>query len=244
MKLSEVFSQLTFGELKQISVGGYEGTKAIAPKDYAEVINHINLALTNLYTKFPLKQSSLVLRTKKDKTKYPLTRNYALTTDPINYHIVDSLAESFLGDILQVTHVYDVYGAELPLNDKNVGSSVITGTYDSLTIPWTKNNPDYIEGTELLVEYRAKPAWISVPTPAENLDLTRDIPIPDTLLEPLLVYIEYRVHKARGGESGLAQAAMAKQHYDALCKELELDNVLHNMSAVTNVKLEQNGWNI
>ena len=242
MKLSEIFSQLTYGELKQLNVGGYE-LGSIESKDYREIVNHINLALSSLYTKFPLKESSLLLRTKKGRINYELSNQYALTVNPVDGHIVDSLTNPFTSDILRIGKVYGVSGLELPVNDPAADFPVMLSSYNTLRLPWVASD-EYVDGTELMVEYRAKPAWIAVPNPATNLDLTKDVPIPDMFMEPLLVYVEYRIHKAKGGQDGLAQAAMAKQNYEAMCAELLAQNVLNSSNAVTNTKLELNGWNI
>ena len=50
MKLSYILQNLTYGELKQLGVGGFDDG-SIQPENYVEVIGHINLALQNLYTR-------------------------------------------------------------------------------------------------------------------------------------------------------------------------------------------------
>ena len=72
MKLSTIFSHLTFGELKQFGIGGYEDYKEIQPENYEEVVNHINLALLNLYTRFPILEKEDTFPTEIDKKTYPL----------------------------------------------------------------------------------------------------------------------------------------------------------------------------
>jgi hypothetical protein len=235
MKLSDIFDQLTFGELKQVGMGGFE-EGAIQPENYREVVNHLNLALVNLYTRFPIKEKQLILKTKEGQTKYPLLKQYAYSVDPVNYTIVDTLDAPFLEDILRIDAAFDVYGMEYFINDNHAANSLFTTSYDEVTVPWAT-------GDELIsIAYRAKPTKIVVPAAAATLNLSQAVHIPDTLLEPVLVYIEYRVMKSRGGDAGLAQAGMAKAHYDTLCTEIEERNILRNANNTTNIKPELNNW--
>lgn len=43
MNLKEIFDQLTYGELSQISIGGGAAGQ-IRPEDYAKLVAHTNLA--------------------------------------------------------------------------------------------------------------------------------------------------------------------------------------------------------
>ena len=54
MLLSDIFEQLTMGEVSQLSLGGTnEG--GVLPQDYPKIVPHINLALTEIYKRFNLK---------------------------------------------------------------------------------------------------------------------------------------------------------------------------------------------
>lgn len=235
MKLSEVFNQLTFGELKQIGMGGYEQGR-VQPENYQEIVNHINLAMLNIYTRFPIKENYLQLQTIAGKYHYRLVRASATSIDPINGFIIDSGIEPFTGDILRLESVWDSEGTEVAVNDENAVKSVFTSTYDTIRIP-------FATGEESLgITYRARPSSIVVPASAVSLDLNQSLDIPDVVTEALLVYIEYRVMKSRGGEAGLAQASIAKQHYETLCLDLDKRNVLRNANNTTNLKPKLNGW--
>lgn len=235
MKLSEIFNQLTFGELKQLGIGGFE-QGAIQPASYREVVNHINLAMLNLYTRFPIKENFIYLRTQADKFVYQLVPANAVSSNPTSGFILDSVAAPFTGDILRVGSMYDEDGNELDVNDENAEKSIYTNAYDSIQIP-------YATGDELItITYRAKSKVITVPQAVATLDINQTVDLPEVLLEPLLVYVEYRVHKARGGEAGIAQANIAKQHYEMLCVDIEKRNVLRNANNTTNLKPKLNGW--
>lgn len=235
MKLSDVFSQLTYGELKQMSLGGAT-QGGIDESKYNEVVSHINLALLNVYTRFPIMTKELCIRTREDQTVYELTTAHAMSVDPVDGYIEDSVIKPFTGDILRIQTARDETGAELAINDENADKALFTNSYNSIRYT------DPTAGGALILTYRAAPAPITVPTQPADLDTSQIVEIPDVLLEPLLVYIEYRVHKARGGEAGLAQARAAKQHYEMLCADIDKRNILRNANNVSNIKPLQGGW--
>ena len=53
MKLKEVFDQLTYGELSQLSIGG-QAQGEITEENYARVVAHVNLGLSAIYKRFHL----------------------------------------------------------------------------------------------------------------------------------------------------------------------------------------------
>ena len=71
MKLSDIFSQLAYGELSQVSLVD-QGTGLISTTKYAPVVAHVNMGLTALYTRFHLKESRLILPLRAGQVSYPL----------------------------------------------------------------------------------------------------------------------------------------------------------------------------
>ena len=71
MLLSEIFEQLTYGELSQINLGGKDDG-GIASSDYPAVVAHINMALTELFKRFPLRLKEIQLQTYSTLTTYQL----------------------------------------------------------------------------------------------------------------------------------------------------------------------------
>ena len=206
MKLSTIFSHLTFGELKQFGIGGYEDYKEIQVENYEEVVNHINLALLNLYTRFPLLEKEQTFKTEMGKTIYPLPE-----------------------DCIRVNAVY-CDNTELPLNDEYAESSAFISSFNELQLPFATGAED------IFVIYRAEPVRVT------GTSLTEEVVLPDSLLEALLAYVEYRVRKSQGGAEGTQLAMAAKQTYEMMCMEVEKRNVLNNADASTNIKPEINGW--
>ena len=213
MELSHIFNSLTFGELKQVGLGGFEDHKAIQPDDYFEVVNHINMGLIQLYTKFPIQEKEQILDTEPDKTMYPLN-----------------------GDVLRVTGVWSSTGCEVPVNDEYKELSVYIPSPSTIQIP-------YATGFEqFCITYRAAPTPIKVPTAPSELDLTQTVECPTYLVEALLAYVEYRVRKSQSGEQAVQLAMVAKQTFDALCMEIESRNILNNGDTSSCIKPALRGW--
>ena len=108
MLLSEIFDQLTYGELSQTILGGKAGG-VIAQESYPAVISHINLGLTELYKRFPIKVREIEIQ------------QYA--------------SIPFKDDVLKVTDIYDKDGLALSFNDVNDITSIITRDYNSFSVP-------------------------------------------------------------------------------------------------------------
>ena len=206
MKLSTIFSHLTFGELKQFGIGGYEDYKEIQPENYEEVVNHINLALLNLYTRFPILEKEDTFPTEEGKTLYPLPE-----------------------DCIRVNAVF-CDDTEIPVNDEYAEASAFTSSFNELQLP-------FATGSEIIyVIYRAEPVLVT------GTSLTEEVALPDSLLEALLAYVEYRVRKSQGGQEGVQLAMAAKQTYEMMCLEIERRNVFNSADASRNLKPETNGW--
>jgi len=72
MILKSIFDNLTFGELSSINLGG-KHLGEIDPNNYKEVIVHINMAVLELYKRFPIKLSEELIQATVDTTTYIVT---------------------------------------------------------------------------------------------------------------------------------------------------------------------------
>lgn len=232
MQLATIFEALTYGELKQLSIGGAD-EDGIYPKHSDEVLAHLNMAMVSLYSKFPLQERELILRTNINQTKYLLTSANAISQDPSGY-IVDTVDDPFTDDILRINAVFDQMGHEVSINDEHTFNSIFLPTYNTVQIPYTTGLEDYY------FIYRVKPPKVEVPSGSTPSDV--EVAIPEILLEPLLTYISARAHNARGGDKGKQEGAFAMQQYEQMCKELEVRNVFNNSLTNGNRKVELNGW--
>jgi hypothetical protein len=247
MKLQEVFDQLTYGELSQLSIGGNEAG-AISPTNYNRLVPHVNLGLTQLYKRFPLKEGRLMLELQSNRTVYPIHSKYAVSSrssrEPVRY-IKDSLSAPFKDDIHKIEKVVASSGYEFSLNDESDEYGMFTPSATVLRISLdvvdqVMDLPDELKTEQVEIVYRANHPLIV----ADGADLEPDmleLELPYTHLEPLLFFIASRVHTPTGmtNEANLGNTYAAK--YEAACQLLEIKGLNVDQGS-QNSRLERNGW--
>ena len=234
MLLQDLFDQLTYGELAKVSLGG-DPTIGILEKDYANIISHINLGLTELYKRFPLKEDEISIQLEDNIQTYYLHSDYALTNDesiqPDKY-LIDSEFHPFNDTVLKIEQVIDENGEILYLNDSNQAWSVFSPSYNSIQVPYASSE------IAVTVTYRADHARI----PNIGADpSTYDVPIPMTHLEPLLYYIASRIHTTLPTLDGVNKGNDYLAKYEAACTKIE-NLALTNKSDPSNHKLWDRGF--
>lgn len=221
MKLSEIFEQLTYGELSQLNIGGVE-QGAINETNYKNVVGHINLGLTALYKRFPLQRS------KVDVPLLPGIVDYQLTVT----------------DLIKIESVYTDAGFELPLNNEAEKYSVFTPTFLRMSlhpdfVAQGPDLPDDYKTTGLSVVYRSNHAKIVV---GVNFNPTAyEVYLPDSHLEALLFYVASRVNNPIGmvNEFNAGNSYAAK--YENECQRLETQNVRIDQFSQPD-RISRNGW--
>lgn len=247
MKLQEVFTQLSYGELSQLALGGTVAGQ-INADNYDRIVVHINLGLTALYKRFPLKEGYLQIELHPDRTNYPLTSKFAVSSrasrEPVRY-IKDSTAAPFKDDILKVERVYASTKYEFGMNDLTDPFSLRTPTSTTLVVPQSIVNPpveldDQLRTATLDVYYRANHPQIML----EGADLDPEaveLELPDTHLQPLLYFVASRVHRPNGVTDQTNMGNDFLQMYENACLEIENKNLrVDNVS--TSERLTRNGW--
>lgn len=127
MKLSEIFNQLTHGELSQIHLGGSD-VGVIDESNHDKILSHVNMGLLALYKRFPLKEGRVSLVLEPGKRTYLLDAN----------------------EVLKVERVYGPDSTELGLNDESDPLACATPSPHSLRVPVG------LASGSLEVVYRAK----------------------------------------------------------------------------------------
>lgn len=247
MKLKEIFDQLTFGELSQLSIGGGEAG-VIAPANYDRLLVHINLGLTALYKRFPLKENQVKLELQPGRLTYPIHSKYAVSCrnsrEPVRY-IKDTVAEPFRDDIHKIERVYSSGGFEFGLNDLEDTFSMMTPTATVLRVPSVIVTPpveqdDLLRTTTLDVVYRANHRIIEkdgVFLEPEDVE----IELPYSHLEPLLYFVAARVHTPTGMSNEANMGNIYSAKYEQACQEIETRNLrVDNVSQPD--RLTRNGW--
>mgnify|MGYP000020553452 CR=1 FL=1 len=234
MFLSEIFDQLTYGELAQVSIGG-NGIGVIDPEDYRAIVSHINIGLTDLHTRLPLKQDSVIIQQYDYIQTYYLQYKFAqsnnASTESVKY-IMDSALKPFRDNVLKVEQVFSEIGEEYVLNDGNQAFSVYTPQHDAVVIPFTDQN------NILSVIFRANHERIVI---GDGFNPgTTAISIPQYLVEPLITYVAARILTGMGSNY-VNEAALLMSKYQLLVRQAETYGLV-NSDTLSNEKLENNGW--
>lgn len=234
MLLSELFMYLAYGELSQMAIGT-NNRGGIDESDYPTLISHINLGLTNLHSRLPLKQSQVIIAQQSDRILYPLTSIYATNSnsEEKNKFILDSATAPFINDVLKIEEVYTDKNILLSLNDSTNTESLFTPSFNTLQIPSPKSNK------VLAVLYRANhpqlPAKRGVDISALNVD------IPTVLIEPLLTFIVGRVVAAGSNQASIQEAAAYQQKFELQVQQIINSGAL-SVDHPSNLRLRSNGW--
>lgn len=248
MTLQEVFEQLTYGELSQLSIGGGAAGE-LSDTNYPRILPHVNLGLTALYKRFPLKEGRVVVGLMTDVVTYNIHSKYAFTNavpaTPGNY-LIDTVDNPFTDDVLKIERVLTDDDFEMQINDLSDFYSVFTPTATTLRVPVDIVNqamllPDWLKTENLELVYRANHPKIVIDS--GYLDPTTvELELPDSYLEPLLLFIASRAMSPLGtGQfEGLAgNNYFAK--YEQACQQIELKNLQVDQGS-QNIRLFQAGW--
>jgi hypothetical protein len=216
MKLQEIFDQLATGEFSQLSIGG-AAAGVIDATNWKSVVNHLNLGLTSLYSRFSLKEEQMAL---------PLLEG------------VEGYALAPAGDdLLKVMAVKTLSGCDLPLNDASDETSVMTPSQKKLRVPLdtmtrTKSN-------SLVVTYRAGLPRIVVDVGFDPA--TVEVELPVTHLLPLLYFVASRVNNPIGMSNEFHAGNSYWAKYEKACMDLE-DAGLEVDQGSQNTRLYRGGW--
>lgn len=223
MNLQEIFDQLTSGELSQLAIGGAE-QGAITEANYHKIIPHINLGLTALYKRFPLKES---------RVSFPLVPggySYSLKVD----------------DLHKILQVFTDAGVELGLNNEADIYSCFTPSLkvlrvDKDVVDQVSTLPDSLKTVALEVVYRANHP--KVVQRQGYFDPSRvTLELPDSHLEPLLYFIAARIQApyGQGQFEGFASNNFMTK-YEAACMRLTNQGPTHENNSGTD-KLRGRGF--
>jgi len=235
MFLSDIFDQLTYGELSQVAFSGQDDGFGITLSNYERVTTHVNLALTELHKRFPLKSDEVVIQQDDSIGTYYLDYKYAVSNtasaEPVKY-LIDTVAKPFESNILKIETIVDDAGDKLTLNDSTDENTILTPTYNSLIVPVPNSE------VALTVGYRANHRKITT----LNLDPeTEEVDIPESHLEPLLLYIASRVHAGIPSLEGTNDSMSYMARFEAACQQITTQGIM-NKANPANMKLSNNGW--
>ena len=230
MNLQDIFDQLTYGELSQISIGGAEAGE-ISKTNYPKIMAHVTLGLTTLYKRFQLKEGRVVIRLIRGVQTYTLdsTGDTVFVTGPDD--------EDFDDDVLKIEQVLDEWGNCLPLNERDNVYSVQTPKHTSLRLP-----TQWCEGKvpeTLTVVYRANHPAIRNRTNFKPANVS--VELPDAYLEALLLFIASRVNNPIGMTNEFHAGNSYAAKFEQECARLEMVNLQIDQGS-QNTRLRAGGW--
>lgn len=209
MQLKSVIDNLVTGELNQL---GITLDDVLAPEALPRVIRHINLALTDLYSRFSLKKKDLVVDLAFNKDVYLLDSKHAVSnTDSVeDKYLLDSPVMPFEDDLVQIIDIANDLGESVPFNDMVSGMQVYTPVYNQLGVRGE------ILSNKLYVRYQAKHWEV-----AEDADLSETtLELPPMFLQALLYYVGWRVMSSQLKENAAVTAAGFARAYEGECLRL------------------------
>lgn len=218
--LQNFFNILASGEFSHIAIGNSIAETIVADK-YPKIIDSLNLGLTELYKRFPLKTKEIDLYEQTGLTTYFIRPDYISTSIGSvsqRAYLIDSELDPFQGDLIKITDAYDADGGTIHINNKlypEVG--IFTTAFDTIKLT-VADEPRVIS-----LVYKANYPRITITDDFDPEII--ELHFPDWIHEPLLSYIAARLFKGKAskaseGEGNLYTTFMYQ--FEASCKNIEL----------------------
>lgn len=237
MKVSELFYQLSVGELSNLSMSN-EGSGSIREQDQGKLITYVNGALLAIHKRFVLVTKEVLIECYDHITNYHLKKRYALhsgSTEPYKY-IIDLPNNMFKEDVIRVIEVYNALKQKLPLNDPGRFGSVYTPS------PLVLQVPEPITRNALSVVYQAE----NIPLNYVGLEptevLAQEFELPHFLEAALINHISYKVYSHMNGQEHQAKAQEYLTLYEAECTDIEANDLVSQSTSTTTSKLHEKGF--
>lgn len=234
MKVSELLQRLALGELSNLSIAEDESgmlKKSVHPK----MILYINDGLLRLYSRYMLKQDILILEQVDHITQYHLRKKFAESSGSNERfkYIKDLPNEPFEEDVIKILDVMDSARNKRPLNDIENPNSLFTPQSDQLQVSIP------IGGQALSVLYQARHPVLK--DTGENL-INQEIDLPFPLEGALQVYVASKVFSHMNGQENKAIGQEYLTMFDAICVDLELNDLINFTRHTSHRKLQDRGF--
>lgn len=235
MNLSTLFRDLSYGELSNLALAN-DGAGSIVENKQPKLVMYINDALLQLYTRYILKESEIIILMNSWTTNYHLlprfaTQFVAMTEDEDEHirYILDLPKEKFEGGVLKVLKVFDSNGDRLPLNDEDADDSLYTPQANVLQVSCPE------EDKTLSVIFQAAHATVTG-------ELDQDIALPIVLHEALKSYVAYKVYSHMNGEGSSAKAQEHFMMFESICSNVSDKDLVNGSISTTNTRFAKGGW--
>lgn len=215
MTLDDIYDALATGELSQVILGSdTSGNLEIPEERRRQIRRSLQLGLTDLHTRFLIREKHVKLELIPEKTVYRLDSKYAvsnLKSNAVKY-LIDT-DDVFDDSLLQVERLYDDEGSPIGLNELSNDLSVRTLEDNVLLIPGG------LKTENLLVHYRANhpPLEKFLSDAAPSLI---PIELPAKYLQALLYFIAHRALNPVGFNDRMHEGNNYAQKYEMECQRL------------------------
>lgn len=234
MKLSELFKNLSYGELSNLALSN-DGNGAIVESQHNRLIHIINSALKDMHSRLVLREGELIVRTLDYKNLYYLRKEHAMSdpTPGFEKYILDSPGYEFKGDLAKVLSVSNEVGDLLPMGDAEQWASVFTPQFDCIQF----NHPGY--GQIFNVIYQAYHPELVLEV--DNY-LDQEIYLPTMLEESLRLKVAHLIFSSMSGQENGVKAQTLEAQYEAKYSLIEQGNLVGGTEVGTNVKIYRRGF--
>lgn len=226
MKLNELLLELATGELSSMA---FAKTGVIEPAAHVKVINAINSALNDIFSRIVLAQKEVFVETLDWKHIYYIRKEHARmdpTVGPLKY-IIDTPANPFTGDLVKVLGVLNEVGDPLPMNNDQQWASVYIPTFDSVQF----NHPGASQ--VFAVQYQAlHPKLVT----SGSTYLDQELRVPPVLMDMVKLKAASNVLSPMGGQTETLKAQSLDASYEARHASLVFKNDVGDTGIDTNVK--------
>lgn len=233
MKLSQLFDQLVYGELKAFKIGGADSEDGLSTSDYPALVAHTNLALSALHARFPIRRETVHIQQHAEISSYVLDLEYAASnTDgaqPTKY-IIDSVEDPYQDNLIKIDEVTDEDGCRYALNIIDDCKSLTTPIHNVINVPFP------VDTNVMIVKYRANHPYIS---PAGIVPANTNIQIPDYLTRAFTLFIAERVLATQTSLGAIQAAQSYERKYEVECQRIDALGLFNKEDIVTNFGVDQ-----
>lgn len=230
MTLDDIYTQLSYGELRQLFLSGRtidDSEAKLTKAQHAKLLPSVQLGLTELHKRMFLREAELQVELQTGQVVYALTPKYAesnnASKEPIKY--IKDATSKFQNNLLKIERVYGTWNEEeyaIPLNIQGDPTAVRTTSYNVLTVPTDEEKAPWLtETTHLRVVFRADHP--EIPAQLANISpRSVEIYLPPTHIEALCFYIASRQHNPLGMVPGaMHEGNNYFQRFEASIQELK-----------------------
>ena len=177
-------------------------------KDTATVLGYLNLGITELYKRFPLRVDEAIVTLKDNKTEYKVDgtdTDVSMPADSQFMWLVSAYQE------VEDTETTEFDTVLMPVNEEDNPMSLQTVAWNTVQIPLS------ITGAYVSLIYVAAPVYYT------TSDLAEQLPLPPQMVEPLM---EYMCYQANGTLDAEIDTDKYYQRFEASCSRIEMRGMI------------------